>query len=64
MRYQLKQGDQIIDGGFNSLSAVNTHIEEHLRIGGLDWRAGYMFKSRTDRIAFEVIHSKTGLPVK
>lgn len=64
MRYRLKQGDHLLEGGFNSRSEVNTHIEEHLRVGGLDWRVGYLFKSRTDVEPFEVIITKTGLKLK
>lgn len=64
MRYQLKQGNQIVEGGFNSRSEVDAHIEEHLRVGGLDWRVGYLFKSRTDTAPFEVIISKSGLRLK
>lgn len=64
MRYLLKQGEKILAQKFNSKTAVNQFIEDHLIKGGLDWRAGYFFKARTDKEPIQVIVEKTGLPLK
>ncbi len=64
MRYQLRQGEELLEQGFNSKDEVKAHIEQHLNAGGLDWRAGYAFKARTDKVHFDVIVVKTGLPLK
>lgn len=64
MRYQLQQAGKRLPGGFQTLSEVETFIENHLKQGGLDWRAGYTFKARSDDDFFEVVNTKTGAVLK
>lgn len=64
MRYQLQQAGKRLSEGFNTLAEVESYIENHLNKGGLDWRAGYAFKARTDNDFYEVVKVKTGEVLK
>ena len=47
--------------GFKTIPEVSAFIEKHLETNGLDWRVGYLFKSRCDFKPFQIIIKKTGL---
>lgn len=64
MRYQLQQAGKRLSQGFKTLAEVEGYIQNHLNQGGLDWRAGFAFKARTDNDFYEVVDAKTGVVLK
>lgn len=46
--------------GFKTISEVRAFIDQHLEVNGLDWRVGYIFKSRRDAKPLQIIVKKTG----
>lgn len=46
--------------GFKTRAEVDSFIAQHLEEGGLDWRVGYLFKSRCDAKPYQIIVAATG----
>lgn len=63
MKYYLrneKTKEKLFDVTFKSKHQVDKWIDSYLMRNGLDWRVGYLFKSRLDDFVVEVVVAKTG----